>query len=44
LADMDASSRAFLDTTFSISKYPRSTVSTGEAISGRRLRWQPGKV
>src|SRR5262245_21361051 len=44
LADMDASSRALLDTAFSISKYPRSTVSTGEAISGQRLRWQPGKV
>src|SRR5437879_9482409 len=45
LADMDASSRALLDTTFNIREYPLgSTVTTGEEISGRGLQWQPGML
>src|SRR5215467_1943198 len=43
LADMDASCLALLDTTFSISRYPRvRQVSMGEEISGTKCRWQPG--
>src|SRR5262245_41014472 len=43
LADMDASCLALLDTTFSISRYPRvRRVSMGEEISGTKCRWQPG--
>ena len=42
LADIEASPRALLDTTFSISGYPRNRrVSTGEVISGRWRGWQP---
>jgi hypothetical protein len=42
LADIDASPRALLDTTFSISKYPwNRQVSTSEVISRRGLGWQP---
>src|ERR1700739_1896454 len=42
LADIDASPRALLDTTFSISRNPGNRrVSMAEEISGRRLGWQP---
>src|ERR1700724_4618997 len=42
LADIDASPRALLDTTFSISRNPRNRrVSMSEEISGRGLGWQP---
>src|SRR5206468_12432741 len=42
LAAIDASPRALLDTTFSISRNPRNRrVSMGEEISGRGLGWQP---
>src|ERR1700712_5492838 len=42
LADIEASPRALLDTTFSISEYPRNRrVSMGEGISRRWLGWQP---
>src|SRR4051812_323184 len=44
LADIDASCLALLDTTFSISRYPRvRRVSMGEEISGTKCRWQPGR-
>src|SRR5215510_1236245 len=43
LADIDASCLALLDTTFSISRYPRvRRVSMGREISGRKCGWQPG--
>jgi len=42
LAAINASPRALLDTTFSISRNPRNRrVSMGEEISGRGLGWQP---
>src|ERR1700681_3192689 len=42
LADIDASPRALLDTTFSISRNPRNRrASMAEEISGGRLGWQP---
>src|SRR5258708_24608179 len=42
LADIDASPRVLLDTTFSISRNPGNRrVSMSEEISGRRLGWQP---
>src|ERR1700742_386403 len=42
LADIDASPRAWLDTTFSISKNPWNRhVAMGEVISRRGLGWQP---
>jgi hypothetical protein len=42
LADIDASPRALLDTTFSISKiYLNRRVSIGEVISRSRRGWQP---
>src|ERR1700760_1435982 len=41
-ADMDASPRALLDTTFNISEYPwNSAPATSEVISRRWLGWQP---
>src|ERR1700761_5014654 len=42
LADIDASPRALLDTTFNIRQYPWNRhVSMGEVISRRGLGWQP---
>src|SRR6185312_5214273 len=42
LADIDASPRALLDTTFSISRNPRNRrFSMGEEIPGGWLGWQP---
>src|SRR5580692_4381772 len=42
LADIDASPRALLDTTFNIRQYPWNRhVSTCEVISRRGLGWQP---
>src|ERR1700737_687324 len=42
LADIEASPRALLDTTFSISEYPwNRRVSTSEVISRRGSLWQP---
>src|SRR4029077_4694763 len=42
LADIDASPRALLDTTFSISRNPQNRrVLTSEEISGRGRGWQP---
>src|SRR4029453_9602153 len=42
LADIDAPCLALLDTTFSISRYPRvRRVSMGREISGRKCGWQP---
>jgi hypothetical protein len=42
LADIEASPRALLETTFSISQYPwNQRVSMSEVISRRDLGWQP---
>src|SRR3979490_893721 len=42
LADIEASPRVLLDTTFSISEYPYNRrVSTSEVISRRGSLWQP---